>query len=473
MSVTAPEPVSPRVPPGLIESLGLRDVVLMTVVAVVSLRWIPWGARAGPSSITLWLLACATFFLPLAAALITLSRRYPAQGGLYVWTRDAFGPVHGFVCGWCLWVNNLFYFPSLLLFGAANALALGGPRWQHLADSPAYALTAVLAGIWLTVGINIVGLRAGKWVQNIGTIGIWIPAALLISAGIIGAATMGSATPFTGASLLPDLSSGDSLGTIALWSAMCFAFSGFEITTYVSREVRDPARTIPRGILLAGAAITAVYILGSLSLLVALPAGALHERTGIADAIEMVASRLRVPALGGLTGGLLAVSAFAGTFSWMAGSARVPFAAGVDRAMPEWLGRLHPRYRTPHLALLLQGALSSAIFLASLFLTITGARTSIRDAYDVLVNLAILVYFIPYVYLFLAAPRLVDASRGLRTMMIVGIAATVISIGLLFVPPSGTESVLNFELGILFQSAAVLASGFLFYRRGSMTAGVR
>jgi small-conductance mechanosensitive channel len=112
----------------------------------------------------------------------------------------------------------------------------------------------------------------------------------------------------------------------------------------------------------------------------------------------------------------------------MAGAARVPFAAGVDRAMPEWLGRLHPRYRTPHLALLLQGTVSSAIFLASVFLTATGARSSIRDAYDVLVSLTILVYFIPYLYLFLAAPRLVQQAAVLRAVMIVGIVATAASI---------------------------------------------
>lgn len=466
MNATAPAQAGTRAPAGLIESLGLRDVVLMTVVAVVSLRWIPWGARAGPSSLALWLLAALTFFLPLATALIALSRRYPEQGGLYVWTRDAFGPGHGFVCAWCLWVNNLFYFPSLLLFGAANALALGGPQWQSLADSPLYSVTTVLVGIWLTVGINIIGLRTGKWIQNVGTIGIWVPAGLLISAGALALATIGSATSFTARALVPDVSAHDSLGTIALWSAMCFAFSGFEISSYVSREVKDPARTIPRGVLIAGAAIAVIYIVGSLSLLVSLPAGAMNERTGITDAVDMVASRLHVPALGGLAGGLLAVAAFAGTFSWMAGAARVPFAAGVDRAMPEWLGRLHPRYRTPHLALLLQGTVSSAIFLASVFLTATGARSSIRDAYDVLVSLTILVYFIPYLYLFLAAPRLVQQAAMLRAVMIVGIVATTASIALLFVPPPGTESVLNFELGILLQSAAVLAAGLLFYRRG-------
>jgi amino acid transporter len=464
--VTTPHAGRTHAAAGLIESLGLRDVVLMTVVAVVSLRWIPWGARAGPSSVVLWSLACMTFFLPLATALIALTRRYPEQGGVYVWTRDAFGPGHGFICGWCLWVNNLFYFPSLLLFGAANLLALGGPGWQPLADSHLYSIATVLAGIWLTVGINIIGLRTGKWVQNVGTIGVWVPAALLIAAGALALLTVGSATSFAPAALAPGLSGEDSFGTIALWSAMCFAFSGFEITSYVSREVRSPAQTLPRGVLLAGAAIAVIYIVGSLSLLIALPADALHERTGITDAVDMVASRLHLPAAGGLAGGMLALAAFAGTFSWMAGAARVPFAAGVDRAMPEWLGRLHPRYRTPHLALLVQGALSSGIFLASVFLTVTGTKSSIRDAYDVLVNLTILVYFIPYLYLFLAAPRLVNGSRRMRLTMTIGIAATVISMALLFVPPPGTGSVLNFELNILVQSAVVLASGLLFYRRG-------
>lgn len=450
--------------PRLIQALGLRDVVLMTVVAVVSLRWIPWAARAGPSSILLWALACATFFVPLAAALIVLSRTRSDQGGLYAWTRDAFGPGHAFICGWCLWVNNLFYFPSLLLFGAANAAALGGARWQALADSHTYAITWVLVGIWLTVLINIVGLRTGRWVQNIGTIGVWIPASLLVAAGAAALATTGSATAFRAGALVPQFGR-DSLSTLALWSAMCFAFSGFEITSYVGREVKRAERTIPQGVLLAGAAIAAIYILGSLSLLVALPAGALHERSGITDAVDLVAARLRLPAVGGLTGGLLALAAFAGTFSWMAGAARVPFAAGVDRAMPAWLGRLHPRYATPHIALLTQGAVSSAIFLASVFLTATGSRSSIRDAYDVLVNLAILVYFIPYVYLFLVAPKLAGGGAPLRAAMAVGLLATVTSIALLFVPPPGTESVLNFEAGILMQSAAVLASGLFFYRR--------
>jgi amino acid transporter len=469
---------------GLIKALGLWDVVLMNVVAVVGLRWIARGARADAPGVLLWLLACAAFFVPLAAALTELSSRDPAQGGLYAWARRAFGPVHGFICGWCLWVNNLFYFPSLLLFGAANALALGGPAGAALAESHTYSMVYVLIGLWLVVGINIIGLRTGKWLQNIGTIGVWVPAGLLIGAGVIAFVTLGSATSFAPSNLLPPLES-DFLGTLGLWSAMCFAFSGFEITSLVGQEVRNPRRTLPAGVLISGAAVAIIYILGSASVLVAVPAEALRERSGITDAVEIVGARLDLPALGPVVGGLLAFSAFAGTFSWMAGAARVPFAAGVDRVMPAWLARLHPRYRTPHLALIAQGVISTAIFLTSVFLTVTGAQTTVQEAYDVMVNLTILIYFIPYMYLFLALPRLrrlasaeeesdtlhvPGGQAGLWAVTVVGGAATLVSLALVFLPPPGTQSVLNYEVNLIVQAGMVLAAGFLLYRRRSRQA---
>jgi amino acid transporter len=172
---------------GFIKSMGLTDVVLMNIVAVVGMRWIARGARAGPASVTLWILAWLAFFVPLAAAVAELSRRYPKQGGVYVWVRRAFGSGHGFICGWCLWVNNLFYFPSVLLFGAANFAAMGGARWQGLGDSRWFAVVFVLAGSWIAALVSIVGLRTGKWLQNVGTAGVWVPAGLLIGCGVFAA----------------------------------------------------------------------------------------------------------------------------------------------------------------------------------------------------------------------------------------------------------------------------------------------
>jgi amino acid transporter len=443
--------------PHFIRALGLRDVVLMNIVAVVGMRWIARGARTGPASVTLWILAWIAFFVPLAIAVSALARKYPEQGGVYAWVRRAFGQGHGFVCGWCLWVNNLFYFPSLLLFGAANFAAIGGADWAALGAARWYSVVFVLAGIWIAAGINIIGLRWGKWLQNAGTLGVWIPIGLLIGCGALALSRFGSATAFTAASMVPR---GDLLETVALWSAMCFAFSGFEITSLIGQEIKDPERTIPRGVFIAGAITTLVYVAGSASVLVAVPVSSLRELSGLTDAVQLVAGRVGLTGLGALTGALLALNALAGTASWTAGAARVPFAAGVDAAMPKAFARLHPRYRTPHVALIVQSIAASAIFLGSVFFSVAGRSTSIQEAYDILVNLTILIYFVPYLYLFAAQIRLLPDSP--RSLAALGFAATAISLGLTFVPPPGSNAV-TYEVNLIAQAAIMLGIGFGFY----------
>jgi amino acid transporter len=462
--------------PAPIRALGLWDVVAMNIVAVVGLRWITRSARADAPSITLWILAGLLFFVPMALALSNLSRRYPEQGGIYAWTRRAFGPLHGFLCGWCLWVNNLFYFPSLLLFGAANLTLALGETGTGLDESRAYSLVFVLGFLWLITLLNIVGLSAGKWLQHVGSIATWIPAALLIACGAAAFAMLGSATSFALSRLIPRE---DFWATMSLWSAMCFAFSGFEIASMVGLEVKDPARTIPRAILVSGAAITIIYILGSASVLVAVPASALSERSGISDAVDLVTARIGLAGLGAFTGLLLAIGSVGGVSSWVAGAARVPFAAGVDAVMPAALSRLHPRFRTPHVALIVQALAASALFLSSVYLSVGGAETTIQESYDILVNLTILIYFLPYLYLFAAFVRLREAadrgreSPGPRWPAVLaaaaGFGATLFAMILVFIPPTGTENVLNYEANLVGQAAAILGIGFVFYattRRG-------
>src|SRR5205085_722335 len=154
------------------------------------------------------------------------------------------------------------------LFGAANFAAMGGPGWEAMGAARWYSVVFVLTGIWIAAGINIIGLRVGRWLQNAGSLGVWMPALLLIGCGAYAFARFGSATPFTAVTMVPR---GALLDTIGLWSAMCFAFSGFEITSLIGQEIRDPERTIPRGIFIAGAATTVIYIVGSASVLVAVP----------------------------------------------------------------------------------------------------------------------------------------------------------------------------------------------------------
>jgi len=254
------------------------------------------------------------------------------------------------------------------------------------------------------------------------------------------------------------------LSTVSLWSAMCFGFSGFEITSLVGQEVKDPERTIPRGILIAGFVVMAIYIAGSASVLVALPPDALAERSGISDAIELVSARLGLVGFGALTAFLLVVGSIGGTSSWIAGAARVPFAAGVDHVLPRSFAALHPKYRTPHVSLIVQGFITTGVFLASVFLTV-GGRTTIQEAYDILVNLTILIYFVPYLYLFVAFIKLMRPGPAATGSALVGFAATLVSLALLFVPPAGTENVLNYEVNLVGQALVIIGVGGILYWR--------
>ena len=169
-----------------------------------------------------------------------------------------------------------------------------------------------------------------------------------------------------------------------------------------------------------------------------------------------------------------------GTNSWVAGAARVPFAAGVDAVLPAAFARLHERYRTPHVALIVQAAAATLLFLASVFVSLGGGQTTVQESYDIMVNLTILVYFVPYLYLFAAwirlrrreaaAPPMADVitipgGHGRRVWLIAacGFLATLIAIALVFVPPPDTENVLNYEANLAGQSLLLFIIGFAFY----------
>src|SRR5262249_27472287 len=142
--------------PELRRVLGLWDLVLFNVAAIIGLRWLATAARTGPSSLTLWLLAAVLFFIPQGIAVVFLSARYPEEGGIYRWTRRAFGDFHGFFCGWCYWVNCLVYYPSLLIFAAGSAAYLLGPNFLWLEKSHVYTSLVALGLLWLAVSANVV-----------------------------------------------------------------------------------------------------------------------------------------------------------------------------------------------------------------------------------------------------------------------------------------------------------------------------
>ena len=183
--------------------LGFRDLLLFYLVTSFSLRWIATAAAAGPSALVIWVVAALGFFVPLVYTVLELSSRYPEEGGIYVWSKRAFGPFAAFMTGWTYWGSNLPYFPGLLYFAAANVLFVGGASWQSLSTNSAYFIAVSMTGLLIAVSMNVVGLSVGKWLNNLGAIAAWVPVLLLIALGFVAWSRFGSATPMAARAFVP------------------------------------------------------------------------------------------------------------------------------------------------------------------------------------------------------------------------------------------------------------------------------
>src|SRR6202795_3658130 len=216
--------------------MGFADLVMFYVVAGISLRWIATAAAAGPSSIVIWIGVWLCFYLPLALSVLELSSRYPQEGGLYVWSKKAFGDFGGFMSGWMYWTSNIPYFPSLLYFAASNALFIGPAGWNHLQSSKMYFILFALFGILLGTVTNVLGLSVGKWLHNLGAIGTFLPIAILYFIGIACWWKFGSATSFAPSQLVPHAHFQD----VLFWATIVFALGGSESASFLGDVIKNP-----------------------------------------------------------------------------------------------------------------------------------------------------------------------------------------------------------------------------------------
>ena len=447
------------------------DLVFLNVCAVLGIRWLATAAQMGPSSLVLWVLAVVIYFIPSGLTVRELSSRDSSEGGVYLWSQSAFGEVHGFIVGWTYWVNNLVYFPSLLLFIAGTFLFVGGDAWLGLSESGWYNATFSLTLLWIIIGANVVGLKHGKWVHNVGAMATLAVFLVLAVSGIWVWLEVGSATDFAASSLAPDLTD---FSTLTFFATMTFAFAGLELSSTMGDEIVNPARSIPRAMVISGALVACIYILGTGLLMVALPAGEIDVVTGIAQALAAIGDRIAQPGLA-IAGTILVCMSATGVLGvWLAGAARMPYVIGIDRYLPHALGRTHTKWGTPHVALITQGLVVTVLMLAAV------VGSTIEEANLMLLDMAIILYFIPFLYMFAALPVLRRRARGdhegvnlvpggtvgLWTVSGLGFSATVLSVALALVPPAGAQNPQLFVIKVVGGCALFIVAGLVFYLRG-------
>ena len=452
--------------------MGFWDLLLFNIAAVLGPRWIAAAAHNGTSSISLWILAAVGFFVPTAMVIVELTSRFPQEGGLYAWSKDAFGDFHGFVAGWTYWIYTIFYFPALLLASASMSAYVVGPSGAALAQNRMFLLVGSFVLLFVAVGMNLVGLNIGKWLQNAGGVSTYLPLLILAAIAVILLRSHSSITQFTVANMLPHWN----WGTVNFWPQIAFAFTGLEIGSMMSEEVRDPRKTFPRAIFASGALIAVIYIVGTLAVLSLLPAAEVDTKSGVFEAITAGSTILKIGFVGVLAAMLVSVGNAGGVGSTVAGVSRVPFVAGLDRYLPAAFGKIHPKWKTPYVAILVQAVISGVILL------VTQINETANSAYQILVDATTIVYFISLMYMYAAAIRLAyrkDRTTtpgavlipggvvGVWIASLLGIFVVLGGIALSFIPPAESANKVLFVAKLVIGTVVSVLLGFAVYYRGA------
>ena len=468
--MSAPAPSDPK--QQLRRVMGFWDVLLFNIAAVLGPRWIAAAAHNGTSSISLWILAALFFFVPTALVINELSTRFPSEGGLYVWSKEAFGEFHGFVAGWTYWVYSFFYFPGLLLASASMSAYIGGAGMGTLAQNQKFLVGVSLVLLFVAVILNIIGLNIGKWLQNAGGVGTYVPLLMLIGAAGVLWHRQGSVTHLTWTNILPHWN----WDTVNFWPQIAFAFVGLELVSAMSEEIRDPKKTLPRAIYGSGALIAIIYIVATVAVLAVLPSAEVDPKSGAFQALTAASTILKIGAFGMIAAFLVSIGNAGGVGTTVAGIARVPFVVGIDRYMPAAFGKIHPKWRTPYISILVQAAISCVVLLASQI------NETTTGAYQVLVDAATILYFIPFLYMYAAVIKL--ASRSDRTAdphavlipggkigvwIAGGLGFLVVAggIALSLIPPGESQNKFLYELKLVAGTAVAVLIGLALYHRGA------
>jgi amino acid transporter len=420
-------------PTGLKRTIGFRDLALYYVVAGLSIRWIATAAAAGPSVLVIWIVALVGFFIPLAASVMELSSRYPQEGGIYIWAEQAFGEFAGFITAWTYWMSNLPFFAAVLYFSAASTLFAFGPHAQRLAGSQSYFMIYAVAWLAIITLVNIIGLDVGKWLNNFTSLGGIVPLAIVIALGAVSYAHFGSAVHFTAARFAPQWS----LKNAIFWSTVFFAFSGLESGSAMGDEIRNPRRTIPWALLAGGSVMAIGYIAGTASMLVAVPANAVSGPDGLVNGLRALCSHLGIVWLLAPMALLISLNGVGGAAAFLSSTSRLPFVAGIHNYLPPVFGRIHPRFRTPWVAIGVYG-------LAGMLMALLGqAGTSVRGAYDALVGMSALTTFIPFLFLFGAMIRVQSRAPAAGAMRVPGGRPVAIAVAILGLASTAITIVLS------------------------------
>ena len=367
---------------------GLFSMVLFSVSAILVADTVAASAAIGVQGLGFWLALGLLFFIPYGFITAELGSAWPEEGGIYVWVREAFGPGWGTVTSWMYWVNTALWAPSVfVLFIGSLEVAFG------VDVSPFWEAVIVIAMVWAIVLIGVLPLSWSKFVPNLSAA---VKVIVLVGLGVMGVAYAmkhGTANSFALDQWVPSWNT-DSLSFLPI---IIYSYMGFELMSSAGGAIKEPKRDVPKMIVLAGAAILAVYTFATFGILAAIKTEDVSIVTGIVDALQLTFDQV----LGGwhwlfdlVVVGLL-FTFFGNMVTWSIGANQTIGATGLDRTAPGVFGHVNKRFGTPDYAFVLMGVIATAITVLAYALDPTQA-----NVFWTLFALSSIVFLIPYLLMF-------------------------------------------------------------------------
>jgi putative glutamate/gamma-aminobutyrate antiporter len=418
--------------------LTVFGLVMMNVIAIDSLRTLPMSAEYGFSLIFYYLVAALLFFVPVALVSAELATGWPETGGIYVWVREAFGEQSGFLTIWFQWFYNVCWYPTIMCFIAVTVAYCIDPT---LTDNRGYMISLTFLLFWIATFINFFGMRASHFMNAVSAlVGTLLPMFFIIILGIIWIIRR---EPLSIACdwhhFFPDLSH---INNMVLLTAIFYGLIGIEMSASHAGDVENPQRNYPKAIFWSALLILVSLIGGSLAIAIVVPQKEINIVAGLLQAFEFFFKAFHITWAMPFLACAIVIGSIGGVGAWILGPSKGILMACHDGCLPAKLG-IKNRHGVPVVILLLQGIIFTILCSAFIFMP------TVSSGFWVLSNITSILALLVYIAMFLAALRLrykhPEVERtfripggkiGLWSTCLIGLASSLFTIGIGFLPPS-------------------------------------
>lgn len=443
------------------KSLTLLRLVMINIIAVDSLRNISITAQAGWVVVSFYILAAIVFLIPCALLTAEMATGYAKNGGIYLWTKEAFGAKTGFVILWLQWVYNLVWFPSICGFFAGIIAYIIAPWFglnpNTLVMSPWYMISMSLCMFWLATIINLFGIKTSSTLSVIGAIvGTLMPMLLIIGLALFWVmAGQPILKPQTVSDVLPSFANISSWG---LFLTVMFSLFGLEMSSIHAGNVKNPKKNFPKALLISSVVILLSLILSNIAIFTvnSSTGGQVDIVTGLMASFNYFFTQFNMPWMSDVIALTLVLGAFTTVAAWIMGLSRAFTVAAEDGLISKRLAQTN-KYEAPSKVLILQGIIFSLFCLSYVLMP------SVNSAYWFLSALTAQLAVLAYIGMFAAAIKLrrqnqpkpgqyviFGGVKGTISMAVLGFIGCVIAISVGFIPTSDvTMSAVNFDLLLL------------------------